>query len=115
MRAKPILLAAILACATLAARDSLAEDKSMALQMRPAAFELPIEGELPSLGAATEWLNSRPLTAASLRGKVVVVEFWTYSCINWLRTLPYVLAWAEKYRQQGLVVIGVHTPEFNFE
>jgi thiol-disulfide isomerase/thioredoxin len=79
------------------------------------ASPLPIEGNLPSLSGATEWLNSSPLTAAGLRGKVVVVEFWTYSCINWLRTLPYVRAWAEKYKAQGLVVIGVHTPEFDFE
>jgi len=70
---------------------------------------------MPSLGGATGWLNSPPLTAEGLRGKVVLVEFWTYSCINWLRTLPYVRAWAEKYRNQGLVVIGVHTPEFEFE
>ena len=76
---------------------------------------LPIEGELPSFSGAVEWLNSPPLTAADLRGKVVVVEFWTYSCINWLRTMPYVRAWAEKYKAQGLVVIGVHTPEFDFE
>jgi len=76
---------------------------------------LPIEGELPSLGSATEWLNSPPLTAASLRGKVVLVDFWTYTCINWLRSLPYVRAWAEKYKNQGLVVIGVHAPEFGFE
>ncbi len=79
------------------------------------AAPLPIEGELPSLGGAVDWLNSPPLTAAQLRGKVVVVEFWTYSCINWLRTMPYVRAWAEKYKAQGLVVIGVHTPEFEFE
>ena len=76
---------------------------------------LPIEGELPPLGSATEWLNSQPLTAAGLRGKVVLVGFWTYTCINWLRQLPYVRAWAEKYKAQGLVVIGVHTPEFAFE
>jgi thiol-disulfide isomerase/thioredoxin len=76
---------------------------------------LPIEGELPSLGSATEWLNSQPLTAAGLRGKVVLISFWTYTCINWLRQLPYVRAWAEKYKDQGLVVIGVHTPEFAFE
>ena len=68
-----------------------------------------------SLGGATAWLNSPPLTAADLHGKVVLVDFWTYTCINWLRTLPYVRAWAEKYREQGLVVIGVHTPEFAFE
>jgi thiol-disulfide isomerase/thioredoxin len=76
---------------------------------------IPIEGEFPSLGGATGWLNSPPLTAEGLRGKVVLVQVWTYSCINWLRTLPYVRAWAEKYRDQGLVVIGVHTPEFGFE
>jgi thiol-disulfide isomerase/thioredoxin len=71
--------------------------------------------ELDSLGGANGWLKSEPLTAADLRGKVVLVDFWTYTCINWLRTLPYVRAWAEKYRDQGLVVIGVHTPEFPFE
>jgi thiol-disulfide isomerase/thioredoxin len=80
-----------------------------------AAQKPPIERELPSLGGATGWLNSQPLTKAGLRGKVVVVEFWTYSCINWLRTLPYVRSWAERYRNQGLVVIGVHSPEFAFE
>jgi thiol-disulfide isomerase/thioredoxin len=76
---------------------------------------MPIEGDFPSLGGATEWLNSPPLTAAGLRGKVVLVGFWTYTCINWLRTLPYLRAWAVKYKDQGLVVIGVHTPEFGFE
>jgi thiol-disulfide isomerase/thioredoxin len=115
MKPKPILLAAILACAIVAPLDTLAEDKSMAQETSRAAIQLPIEGELPSLGTGSEWLNSHPLTAASLRGKVVVVEFWTYSCINWLRTLPYVRAWAAKYQDHGLVVIGVHTPEFNFE
>ena len=68
-----------------------------------------------SLERADEWINSPPLTAAALRGKVVLIDFWTYTCINWLRTLPYVRAWAEKYRDQGLVVIGVHSPEFAFE
>ncbi|KTB60777.1 cytochrome C biogenesis protein [Pseudomonas fluorescens] len=76
---------------------------------------LPIEGALPSLDGAVQWLNSPPLTAEALEGKVVLVDFWTYSCINCLRTLPYVKAWAEKYRDQGLVVIGVHAPEFAFE
>ena len=70
--------------------------------------------ELAAIGRATEWLNSPRLTSASLRGKTVLVDFWTYTCINWLRTLPYVRAWAQKY-QQGLTVIGVHTPEFPFE
>src|SRR5829696_4001871 len=76
---------------------------------------LPIEGELPSLGGATGWLNSQPLTAAGLRGKVVLIDFWTYTCINWLRQLPYVRAWADKYKDQGLIVIGLHAPEFAFE
>lgn len=84
-------------------------------RIHPAAAELPIEGEFPSLGGATGWLNSQPLTAADLRGNVVLISFWTYTCINWLRSLPYVRAWAEKYKDQGLVVIGVHTPEFEFE
>jgi thiol-disulfide isomerase/thioredoxin len=80
-----------------------------------AAATLPIEGALPELGGATAWLNSEPLTPDGLRGKVVVVQFCTFSCINWLRTLPYVSAWAEKYRDNGLVVIGAHSPEFPFE
>jgi thiol-disulfide isomerase/thioredoxin len=74
-----------------------------------------VQSELASLERAHEWLNSPPLTAPDLRGKVVLVDFWTYTCINWLRTLPYVRAWHEKYRDQGLVVIGVHAPEFSFE
>jgi thiol-disulfide isomerase/thioredoxin len=76
---------------------------------------LPIEGTLPSLDGAVKWLNSEPLTAEQLRGKVILVDFWTYSCINCIRTVPYVRAWAEKYKDQGLVVIGVHAPEFAFE
>jgi thiol-disulfide isomerase/thioredoxin len=79
------------------------------------APDLPVEGHLPGFDGATGWLNSEPLTAADLDGKVVVVDFWTYTCINWLRTLGYVRAWAEKYQDQGLVVVGVHTPEFPFE
>jgi thiol-disulfide isomerase/thioredoxin len=81
----------------------------------PPAAPSSTAGELASLGSATEWLNSPPLTAADLRGKVVLIEFWTYTCINWLRTLGYVRAWAEKYEDQGFVVVGVHTPEFPFE
>jgi thiol-disulfide isomerase/thioredoxin len=76
---------------------------------------LPFEGRLAEFEGATGWLNSPPLTTAELRGKVVLVDFWTYTCINWLRTLGYVRAWAEKYEDAGLVVIGVHTPEFPFE
>ena len=76
---------------------------------------LPIIGPMPPLDGATQWLNSEPLTADDLRGKVVLIDFWTYSCINCVRTVPYVRAWAEQYRDDGLVVIGVHTPEFAFE
>jgi cytochrome c biogenesis protein CcdA/thiol-disulfide isomerase/thioredoxin len=76
---------------------------------------LGVEGGFPSLSGATAWLNSPPLTSESLRGKVVLIDFWTYSCINCLRTIPYIKAWAEKYKDHGLVVIGVHTPEFAFE
>ena len=76
---------------------------------------LPVEGELPRLDGLGPWFNSPPLTREQLRGKVVVIDFWTYSCINCLRSLPYVKAWDEKYRKDGLVVIGVHAPEFAFE
>src|SRR6266849_9511657 len=83
--------------------------------LHTASAQLPDEGELPSLDGASGWLNSPPLTPGGLRGKVVLVDFWTYTCINWLRQLPYLRAWAEKYSGHGLVVIGVHTPEFSFE
>ena len=73
------------------------------------------EGRLPGFDGATGWLNSPALTPDELRGKVVLVDFWTYTCINWLRTLGYVRAWADKYADEGLVVVGVHTPEFPFE
>ena len=76
---------------------------------------LPDEGEMPSLDGATGWLNSQPLTSAGLRRKPVLVSFWPYTCINWLRQLPCLRAWAGKYSGQGLAVIGVHTPDFSFE
>jgi thiol-disulfide isomerase/thioredoxin len=109
------LLRAKLNCTVGTPIETLAEDMGMVGPMTPTAVRLPIEGELPSLGGANEWLNSPPLTAAGLRGKVVLVNFWTYTCINWLRTLPYIRAWAEKYKDHGLVVFGVHTPEFTIE
>lgn len=140
MKANKLLLAAVLATAIGTPIVAFAEDKSVPQPMAAAAGQVHYqtakidgvdvfyreagpknvhknmtEGELPSLAGATEWLNSPPLTAAGLRGKVVLIDFWTYSCINWLRSLPYVRAWAEKYKNQGLVVIGVHTPEFAFE
>src|SRR6187401_2508592 len=76
---------------------------------------LPVEGHMPGFDRAAGWLNSEPITADDLQGKVVVADFGTYTCINWLRTLGYVKAWAEKYEEQGLVLVGVHTPEFPFE
>jgi thiol-disulfide isomerase/thioredoxin len=78
-------------------------------------LQLPVEGVLPPLDNATDWLNSEPLTDSMLMGRPVLVEFWTFTCINWIRTLPYVRAWFEKYRADGLTVIGVHTPEFAVE
>ncbi len=85
------------------------------LAQRPATADLAEARMAPPLAGATQWLNSPPLNAESLRGKVVLVDFWTYSCINCLRTLPYLKAWDEKYRAQGLLIIGVHAPEFAFE
>ena len=89
----------------------VAKTKSVAV----AGSTLPVEGMMPELSGATLWLNSPPLTKAALKGKVVLVDFWTYSCINCLRSLPYIRAWAQKYKDHGLVVIGVHAPEFAFE
>jgi thiol-disulfide isomerase/thioredoxin len=80
-----------------------------------APIRLGIESRLPPFDGATGWLNSPPLTVAESRGKVILVNFWTYTCINWLRQLPYIRAWAAKYSSHGLVVVGVHTPEFEFE
>jgi thiol-disulfide isomerase/thioredoxin len=115
MRPNQLLNALLLAGVIGAPSDAVTEDGSMGQQMTPPAVRLPIDGELPSFDGATTWLNSPPLSPAGLSGKVVLVQFWTYTCINWLRTVPYVRAWAEKYKDQGLVVIGVSTPEFDFE
>jgi thiol-disulfide isomerase/thioredoxin len=89
--------------------------RSIAHRLPGEPFELPVEGNLASFAGATGWLNSPPLTPEALRGRVVVVDFWTYTCVNWLRTLPYVRAWNAKYVDKGLTVVGVHTPEFGFE
>ncbi len=95
---------------------TLAREKAPSLSMKASTRSAPAsEGTLPALSGAAQWVNSPPLNAADLRGKVVVVDFWTYSCINSLRMLPYLKAWADKYRTAGLVVIGVHAPEFGFE
>jgi thiol-disulfide isomerase/thioredoxin len=82
---------------------------------RSAAELLSFEGRLPGFGGANGWLDSGPLSPDDLRGHVVLVNFWTFTCVNWLRTAPYIRAWADKYKQQGLVTIGVHTPEFDVE
>lgn|SRR5215469_455995 len=83
--------------------------------MRPAEALLPVEGQLPPLTGATGWLNSAPVAPDDLRGQVVLVDFCTYTCINWIRTLPHIRAWADKYGDAGLAVLGIHTPEFGFE
>jgi len=116
-RVRRISLAAIVACAgaLIAPAGLPAPIPGEVLPMTSESARLPIEGDFPSLAGATEWINSSPLTPAGLRGKVVLVDIWTYTCVNWLRTLPYVRAWAARYKDQGLVVIGVHSPEFSFE
>jgi thiol-disulfide isomerase/thioredoxin len=114
MKPSRILLAAIFVGVVAASVAILATDKLAVNTTKSAALQ-QLDGELPSFQGAIEWLNTPPLSAADLRGKVVLVNFWTFTCINWLRQLPYVRAWAKKYKDQGLVVIGVHTPEFVFE
>jgi thiol-disulfide isomerase/thioredoxin len=126
MKINKLLVTAVLAVAIGAPIAGFLGDVSMPEQTTSTEIRVPFlhgfrigqtagQSELASLERANEWLNSPPLTASALRGKVVLVDFWTYTCINWLRTLSYVRAWAEKYREQGLVVIGVHSPEFAFE
>ena len=115
MKATWLVFGAIFTTSAGAVVETLAEGASRAQQMTPGSTRLPIEGKLPSLAGATGWLNSHALTPTDLRGKVVLVDFWTYTCINWLRSLPHVRAWADRYKDQGLVVIGVHAPEFPFE
>ena len=100
---------------TMAMSNTKNDGHAMMMSAAKPAGNLPVEGEIPSFAGATLWLNSPPLTPESLRGKVVMVDFWTYSCINCLRALPYVESWYEKYKDHGFVVIGVHAPEFAFE
>ena len=126
MKTSKLLIAVVLAVAVAAPIVGFLGDTNVAQPTTSTGIRVPFlhgfpadqpasQSELASLERANEWLNSPPLTAPALRGKVVLVDFWTYTCINWLRTLPYVRAWHEKYRNQGLVVIGVHSPEFAFE
>jgi thiol-disulfide isomerase/thioredoxin len=103
------------AAATSAPPDRPGLLRSLAHRLAGDAAELPVEGHLASFDGATGWLNSEPLTPEGLRDRVVLVDFWTYTCVNWLRTLPYVRAWAAKYAAAGLTIVGVHTPEFGFE
>ncbi|WP_127503699.1 redoxin domain-containing protein [Actinoplanes solisilvae] len=93
----------------------MAPQRPAPVGLHTVSARLPVEGKLASFDGATGWLNSPPLTAADLAGKVVVVNFWTFTCINWIRQLPHVRAWAEKYGDHDVVVIGVHAPEFGFE
>jgi thiol-disulfide isomerase/thioredoxin len=126
MKSSKFLVTAVLAIAIGAPIAGFVEEMNVRQPMTSTGVRVPFlhafptapiasQLELTSLERANEWLNSPPLTAPALRGKVVLVDFWTYTCINWLRTLPYVRAWDEKYRNHGLVVIGVHAPEFAFE
>lgn len=126
MSTNKLLVAAVLSMAIGAPIAGFAEDTTVPQPLTLAGVRVPFlhglgfgqvdrQAELASLERATAWLSSPPLTAPALRGKVVLVDFWTYTCINWLRTAPYVRAWAAKYKDQGLVVIGVHAPEFSFE
>jgi thiol-disulfide isomerase/thioredoxin len=126
MKTSKLLVAAVLATAIGTPIAGFVLDTGMAQTEPSTPLRVPFlhgfptgqiagQTELASLERANEWLNSPPLTPQALRGKVVLIDFWTYSCINWRRTLPYVRAWAEKYKDQGLVVIGVHAPEFSFE
>ena len=89
--------------------------KEPMITMGPSGQDPALSAPLASVLTAQKWLNTEPLRPESLRGKVVLVNFWTFTCVNWLRTFPYVRAWAEKYKDRGLVVVGVHTPEFNVE
>jgi thiol-disulfide isomerase/thioredoxin len=89
--------------------------RTIAHRLAADRVDLPVEGRLASFDGATGWLNTEPLAPEGLGGRVVLVDFWTYTCVNWLRTLPYIRAWADKYEDAGLTIIGVHTPEFGFE
>jgi thiol-disulfide isomerase/thioredoxin len=125
MNTKKLLVAAVLAAAIGAPIAGFLQEMNVPQPASPGVrvpflhglpiAQIPGQTELASLDQANVWLNSPPLTASALRGKVVLIDFWTHTCINWLRTLPYVRAWAEKYKGHGLVVIGVHAPEFAFE
>lgn len=115
MNVKQLGLSGLHARAAGVPREAFFENTGIGLRSSSMIVSLPAEGWMHDLVGASAWLNSLPLTTAGLLGKVVLVDFWTYTCINWLRTLPYMRAWTKKYKAHGLLVIGVHTPEFAFE
>jgi thiol-disulfide isomerase/thioredoxin len=122
MQPTKVLVSAVAVCAVAAGVAAVTDISNVqGVAATPSSLDLlaaaraSTDRSLPSLAGATGWLNSPPLAPESLRGKVVLVDFWTFTCINWRREFPYVRAWAEKYKDKGLVVIGVHTPEFQFE
>lgn len=126
MNTSKLLAAAVFATSLMVPAASFAQDTNVLQPTPPTGLRVPFlhwlpfgspagQAELASLERANEWLNSPSLTPPVLRGRVVLIDFWTFTCINWLRTAPYVRSWAEKYKAQGLVVIGVHAPEFSFE
>jgi thiol-disulfide isomerase/thioredoxin len=113
MRASGIVLAPFFIVALVVVTEPWAQKNSEAGPF--GTHSLSFAGKIPSFAGATAWLNSPPLVRADLRGKVVLIDIWTYTCVNWIRTLPYIRAWAERYKDRGLVVIGVSDPEFPFE
>jgi len=111
-----VMIATLAVIAAVSAWRPVKAARSLASHTREVnTTRLPVEGNMPPLEGAIAWINSPPLKTTDLRGKVVLIEFWTYTCINWRRQFPYVRAWADKYKDSGLVVIGVHSPEFAFE
>lgn len=117
MRIEKLIFAGLLATVAGAPSASNATDTSAVKPAEPgfSTGRIAVQPELASFARANAWINSPPLTASALHGKVILVDFWTYTCINWRRTLPYLRAWDEKYRSHGLVTIGIHAPEFPFE
>ena len=115
MTARQVFVAGALATTVLAMGDTPGSDERRPRHMTAPVVMESRAGQLSSLRNGGAWINSPPLTATDLRGKVVLIDFWTYTCVNWRRTLPYVRGWASKYKDRGLVVIGVHSPEFPFE
>jgi thiol-disulfide isomerase/thioredoxin len=113
-RAITAVLFAITALTALLSKAAMPGPRASSAQTA-STTRLAIEGNMAPLDGAAAWINSQPLKTGDLRGKVILIEFWTYTCINWRRQLPYVRAWADKYRDKGLVVVGVHSPEFAFE